>query len=111
MAAKERPPGEAVAATTHALGTVKAAGDAPAASVHTPALKGRRYAKLLPCCLQLRLNKVSELIHNSTHHQDLEMAKVSVHFQEIVDTVRWPYMTCCHSNHDWLCAALHSYIR
>ncbi|PSC72157.1 structural maintenance of chromosomes 4 [Micractinium conductrix] len=34
---------------------------------------------------QLRLNKVSELIHNSTHHRNLEMARVSVHFQEIVD--------------------------
>lgn len=37
---------------------------------------------------QLRLNKVSELIHNSTHHRNLEQARVSVHFQEIVDTVR-----------------------
>lgn len=37
---------------------------------------------------QLRLNKVSELIHNSTHHRNLEMARVSVHFQEIVDLVR-----------------------
>lgn len=37
---------------------------------------------------QLRLNKVSELIHNSTYHQNLEMARVSVHFQEIIDTVR-----------------------
>jgi hypothetical protein len=36
---------------------------------------------------QLRLNKVSELIHNSTYHQNLEMARVSVHFQEIVDLV------------------------
>ncbi|KAK9829009.1 hypothetical protein WJX72_003379 [[Myrmecia] bisecta] len=35
---------------------------------------------------QLRLNKVSELIHNSTHHQNLEQAKVSVYFQEIIDT-------------------------
>eukprot|EP00887_Chlorella_sp_A99_P001225 scaffold14.g1225.t1 len=34
---------------------------------------------------QLRLNKVSELIHNSTHHSNLEQARVSVHFQEIVD--------------------------
>ncbi|GBG74228.1 hypothetical protein CBR_g17940 [Chara braunii] len=34
---------------------------------------------------QLRLNKVSELIHNSSNHRDLEMAKVSVHFQEIID--------------------------
>ena len=55
-------------------------------------LEGSRHAKPIPCCLQLRLNKVSELIHNSTHHQNLEMAKVSVHFQEIVDTVRYPCM-------------------
>ena len=58
--------------------------------------------------MQLRLNKVSELIHNSTHHQNLEMAKVSVHFQEIVDTVSCPCMTiCCYFNHVWLHAALH----
>ncbi|MED6161970.1 Structural maintenance of chromosomes protein 4, variant 2 [Stylosanthes scabra] len=31
------------------------------------------------------LNKVSELIHNSTNHQNLDSAGVSVHFQEIVD--------------------------
>lgn len=37
---------------------------------------------------QLRLNKVSELIHNSTHHRNLAQARVSVHFQEIVDLVR-----------------------
>ncbi|CAH9093166.1 unnamed protein product [Cuscuta epithymum] len=34
---------------------------------------------------QMRLNKVSELIHNSSNHQNLESAGVSVHFQEIVD--------------------------
>ncbi|KAJ1688981.1 hypothetical protein LUZ63_013136 [Rhynchospora breviuscula] len=34
---------------------------------------------------QMRLNKVSELIHNSTNHQNLDSASVSVHFQEIVD--------------------------
>ncbi|KAJ0042285.1 hypothetical protein Pint_19222 [Pistacia integerrima] len=34
---------------------------------------------------QMRLNKVSELIHNSTNHQNLDNAGVSVHFQEIVD--------------------------
>ncbi|CAI0388481.1 unnamed protein product [Linum tenue] len=34
---------------------------------------------------QMRLNKVSELIHNSTNHQNLSSAAVSVHFQEIVD--------------------------
>ena len=37
--------------------------------------------------LQLRLNKVSELIHNSTHHKNLAMARVIVHFEEILDTV------------------------
>ncbi|XP_022883355.1 structural maintenance of chromosomes protein 4-like [Olea europaea var. sylvestris] len=34
---------------------------------------------------QMRLNKVSELIHNSTNHQNLESACVSVYFQEIID--------------------------
>ncbi|KAM7508004.1 hypothetical protein LguiA_018457 [Lonicera macranthoides] len=34
---------------------------------------------------QMRLNKVSELIHNSTNHQNLDSARVSVHFQEIID--------------------------
>ncbi|CAB4275028.1 unnamed protein product [Prunus armeniaca] len=34
---------------------------------------------------QMRLNKVSELIHNSTNHQNLDSAGVSVHFQEIFD--------------------------
>lgn len=37
--------------------------------------------------LQMRLNKVSELIHNSTNHQNLDSAGVSVHFQEIIDLV------------------------
>ncbi|EIE19557.1 RecF/RecN/SMC protein [Coccomyxa subellipsoidea C-169] len=34
---------------------------------------------------QLRLSKVSELIHNSTNHKHLDSAKVSVYFQEIID--------------------------
>ncbi|XP_042418803.1 structural maintenance of chromosomes protein 4-like [Zingiber officinale] len=34
---------------------------------------------------QMRLNKVSELIHISSNHQNLESAGVSVHFQEIID--------------------------
>ncbi|XP_057521763.1 structural maintenance of chromosomes protein 4-like [Amaranthus tricolor] len=34
---------------------------------------------------QMRLNKVSELIHNSTNHQNVDSAAVSVHFQEIID--------------------------
>lgn len=37
--------------------------------------------------MQMRLNKVSELIHNSTNHQNLDSAGVSVYFQEIVDLV------------------------
>lgn len=36
---------------------------------------------------QLRLSKVSELIHNSTNHRNLDTAKVSVYFQEIIDLV------------------------
>lgn len=35
---------------------------------------------------QLRLSKVSELIHNSTDHRNLESAQVSVYFHEIIDT-------------------------
>ena len=34
---------------------------------------------------QLRLNKVSELIHNSTDFRNLEYARVEVHFHQIVD--------------------------
>ncbi|KAI6696189.1 hypothetical protein NL676_016308 [Syzygium grande] len=34
---------------------------------------------------RMRLHKVSELIHNSTNHQNLDSAGVSLHFQEIVD--------------------------
>lgn len=41
----------------------------------------------LAVVLQMRLNKVSELIHNSTNHQNLDKASVSVHFQEIIDLV------------------------
>ena len=41
-----------------------------------------------PLRSQLRLNKVSELIHNSTQHRNLEQARVSVFFEEIIDHVR-----------------------
>ncbi|KAJ9516738.1 hypothetical protein QJQ45_027143, partial [Haematococcus lacustris] len=34
---------------------------------------------------QLRFNKVSELIHNSTNFRNLESARVTVHFQQIID--------------------------
>lgn len=37
--------------------------------------------------LQLRFNKVAELIHNSTYHRNLERACVTVYFQEIIDKV------------------------
>jgi hypothetical protein len=47
--------------------------------------------------LQLRLNKVSELIHNSTHHQNLPYAEVSVYFQMIIDVVS----TCFHEMRLW----------
>ena len=47
--------------------------------------------------LQLRLNKVSELIHNSTNHKNLAMAKVCVHFQDIIDTVRLLLVKCVAS--------------
>lgn len=42
--------------------------------------------------MQMRLNKVSELIHNSTNHQNLDSAGVSVHFQEIIDLVYCLYL-------------------
>ena len=57
------------------------------------------------CVLQLRLNKVAELIHNSTHHKNLTMARVIVHFQEIIDTVSHKQRrlkTCC-------CTIMHNY--
>ncbi|PNH08015.1 Structural maintenance of chromosomes protein 4 [Tetrabaena socialis] len=41
---------------------------------------------------QLRFNKVSELIHNSQNHQNLEYARVTVHFQEIFDQESDEYM-------------------
>ena len=37
--------------------------------------------------VQMRLNKVSGLIHNSTNFQNLDSAGVSVQFKEIVDLV------------------------
>lgn len=37
--------------------------------------------------MQLRFNKVAELIHNSTCHRNLERACVTVYFQEIIDKV------------------------
>jgi hypothetical protein len=35
----------------------------------------------------MRLSKVSELIHNSTNHRDLNSASVSVHFARITERV------------------------
>lgn len=34
---------------------------------------------------KMRLNKLSELIHSSALHNNLEKASVEVHFQEIID--------------------------
>lgn len=34
---------------------------------------------------KMRLNKLSELIHNSALHNNIEKASVEVHFQEIID--------------------------
>jgi structural maintenance of chromosome 4 len=34
---------------------------------------------------KMRLNKLSELIHNSAAHSNVPNARVSVHFQTIVD--------------------------
>lgn len=42
---------------------------------------------------QMRLNKVSELIHNSTNHQNLDSAGVSVQFEEIIDKEDGSYET------------------
>ncbi len=36
---------------------------------------------------QIRLKKISELIHSSSSFKDLQECKVSVHFHEIIDTV------------------------
>lgn len=35
--------------------------------------------------MQLRFNKISELIHNSANYRNLESARVTVHFHEIID--------------------------
>ncbi len=56
-------------------------------SLHATAMM---HADILIVVTQLRLNKVSELIHNSTNHKNLAMARVIVHFQEILDTVSLP---------------------
>jgi structural maintenance of chromosome 4 len=54
----------------------------------------------------MRLNKVSELIHNSSNHQNLDSAGVSVHFQEIIDMVLFEawvefstFLICTANNH------------
>ena len=44
--------------------------------------------------LQLRFNKISELIHNSTNHRNCEAARVTVHFQEIIDKARLHVCAC-----------------
>lgn len=57
--------------------------------------------------LQMRLNKVSELIHNSTNHQNLDCASVTVYFQEIIDlviSIRFMYIAfiCCWLLNVWM---------
>lgn len=51
------------------------------------ALSNLSLSNLMFLCFQMRLNKVSELIHNSTNHQNLDSAGVSVQFEEIIDMV------------------------
>lgn len=57
--------------------------------------------------LQLRLNKVSELIHNSSEHRDLQQARVSVFFEEIIDKVRTPRSSHVNSTAAGHAAAAH----
>jgi hypothetical protein len=56
-------------------------------------------AHMLCACPQLRLDKVSELIHNSTDHRNVQTARVSVFFEEIIDKVPCPHRSnlpsCC----------------
>ena len=52
--------------------------------------------------MQLRLSKVSELIHNSSNHRNLESAKVSVQFTEVIDLVGIPMpLKCTHAEMLW----------
>ena len=37
----------------------------------------------------IRTKKVSQLIHNSENHQNVQSCTVSVHFQKIIDLVSW----------------------
>lgn len=56
---------------------------------------------------QLRLNKVSELIHKSEAYMNLQMCKVSVHFVEIEDQVPIPWLDDVESigfSHCWRAA-------
>jgi structural maintenance of chromosome 4 len=47
---------------------------------------------------KLRLNKLSELIHNSNHGSDLPSASVEILFQQVIDTVRSHFFTLCGAN-------------
>ena len=50
--------------------------------------------------MQLRLNKVSELIHNSAQHRNIQSATVSVFFEEIVEMVcPWPVLNAFSRYH------------
>ena len=50
----------------------------------------------------IRTKKVSQLIHNSENHQNVQSCTVSVHFQKIIDLVSWA------SFHDSQVANLHN---
>lgn len=60
--------------------------------------------------LQMRLNKVSELIHNSTNHQNLDSAGVSVHFQEIIDLVTNFHLLLCFLWFKWYFVDFHFWV-
>jgi hypothetical protein len=56
---------------------------------------------------QLRLNKVSELIHKSENNMNLTSCKVSVHFVEILDKVRVPSNHPCQNPWRGFCRLAH----
>ena len=47
---------------------------------------------------KMRQSKLSELIHNSDKHPDLDECSVEVHFREVLDLVRLDYNCFCVSS-------------
>ncbi len=47
---------------------------------------------------KMRQSKLSELIHNSDKHPDLDECSVEVHFREVLDLVRLDYNFFCPSS-------------